>query len=160
MHSDPDQFKQLRKLMVLKRYEQPPPGYFDHFPSKVIARLEIALEEESRPWYQRLWLMLESRPAFAGAFGVLMSGLLIGGLVYSENVESGTAATGPILTGPSVTSAQTASLWEEGSDRVASISSTNPLVLMQHGIDLFNNPKAFNLPNATPEAVSYLPPGN
>jgi hypothetical protein len=89
-----DDFQQLRRLLVLKRYEQPPPGYFNRFSGNVIARIragEHRLETNSVedwfaqvPWLRRFWSMLDTKPVFAGAFGLGVCALLLAGLVYSS----------------------------------------------------------------------------
>ncbi|HPC60609.1 MAG TPA: hypothetical protein PKX23_08130 [Verrucomicrobiota bacterium] len=89
-----DDFQQLRRLLALKRYEQPPPGYFNQFSRNVMARIragEHRLEHSSVedwfaqvPWLRRFWSMLETKPVFAGAFGLGVCAVLLGGLVYSS----------------------------------------------------------------------------
>jgi len=94
MNQAPEEFEALRKLLKLKRYEQPPPGYFNSFSSQVMARLEV--EKHSRavdllsaeaPWARRLVRMLETNPFFAGAFGVAVCSLLIFGITSFQNVD-------------------------------------------------------------------------
>ncbi len=93
------QFQQLRRMLVLKKYEQPPPGYFDSFHREVIARLRAG--EAAQPswlgafswevsWLQRLVGLLQNRPMVAGGFGFAICGVLLAGLVFSE------AGNGPI----------------------------------------------------------------
>ena len=98
MNPEQENFKDLRRLLVLKRYEQPPPGYFNHFSSEVIARLEAGERFERQsifetlfwqaPWFQRFWNMLESKPVIAGAFAALVCGFLVAGVGYSDRAES------------------------------------------------------------------------
>ncbi len=93
MNQNTENFEQLRRLLKLKRYEQPPPGYFDRFSSQVIARIRLGERgEESAvierllweaPWLQRIWAAFEAKPVLAGAFGLAVCGLLISGVVYS-----------------------------------------------------------------------------
>lgn len=93
MHSDPENFEPLRRLLALKKYEQPPPGYFDHFSQRVIARIRVeGVTQEAGfmqwfiapfAWLQRAWDSLENRPALAGAFGFAVCGVLASGLYFS-----------------------------------------------------------------------------
>ncbi len=98
MNPEQENFQDLRRLLALKRYEQPPPGYFNHFSDQVIARLQAGERFEQHsvletlfyqaPWMQRLWKALETKPIIAGAFGVAVCGLLVAGIGYSERTES------------------------------------------------------------------------
>ncbi|HEX4646913.1 MAG TPA: hypothetical protein VH598_15020 [Verrucomicrobiae bacterium] len=104
MDDFPQEFEQLRRLLKLKQYEQPPPGYFDHFAGEVRARLEEAHEAlpiwerlfVEAPWLKRILLRLETQPAFAGAFGAVICGLLLFGVVYSQSIDSDTDSTTPL----------------------------------------------------------------
>src|SRR5438477_13181265 len=113
MDTEQEQFDQVRKLLALKKYEQPPPRYFQDFSSKVIARLQ-ALEAARRvTWRQRLGLDFDFKPAIVGAFGVVVCGLLLVGILTSQgesqspNVVLGSDSSGllasptanPILAG-------------------------------------------------------------
>jgi hypothetical protein len=106
MNPEQQDFEQLRRLIKLKRYEQPPPRYFNDFSSKVIARIEAG---EGRPpfflmtWMERMISVLGARPAFSGAVSALACLGIIGGLVQIESLASGGSGTGagtaPLLTG-------------------------------------------------------------
>ncbi len=85
---DYEQFEQVQKLLALKRYEQPPPGYFNGFSSKIIARLH-ALEAAPATWRQRLGLDFDFKPALMGAFGVAVCGLLLVSVINSSGISSG-----------------------------------------------------------------------
>jgi hypothetical protein len=112
MRPEQENFDQLRRLLAIKRHEQPPPGYFDRFPGEVMARLQAGehriaddpLESYfiEAPWLQRIWAALDSNPMLAGAFGVLVCGLLISGVIYSESVSS-RPGTLPTLPGAELT---------------------------------------------------------
>jgi hypothetical protein len=89
MSNAPEEFEQLRKLLKLKRYEQPPPGYFNNFSTKVVNRIEanhegVDLAWAQAPWLRKFMLLLETNPMAAGLFGVSVCGLLISGIAYSE----------------------------------------------------------------------------
>ncbi len=112
MSTDQENFEQLRRLLVLKRYEQPPPGYFDRFSRDVIDRIrsgEQLLETSwferlgwEAPWLQRLWSVFDAKPILAGALGVAVCGLLVSGIVYSEQVEPTQTSFGTVDTAPPV----------------------------------------------------------
>lgn len=103
MNVEQENFDQLRKLLALKRHEQPPPGYFHHFSQEVIARIRAGEHLEpagfrsrlgwDAPWLERFWSFLEGRPAFAGAFGLAVCGLLFSGIFYAEPGEDRAVAS-------------------------------------------------------------------
>ena len=95
MNPDPGTFEELRRLLVLKRYEQPPPGYFDRLPCEVIARIResksatsLAIFRPHMPWLQRFWNALEARAVFPTAFGAAVCTVLILGLMRSAVVQT------------------------------------------------------------------------
>ncbi len=81
------EFEQLRRLLALKRHEEPPPGYFHHFSREVTVRIKAGEtgETKARNWAERIWAMLETKPAFAGAFGASICAVLVSGLLNSED---------------------------------------------------------------------------
>lgn len=97
MEPEQDNFQQLRRLLALKRHEQPPPGYFDALPGQIFARLRArdwtaepsVLDRLSReaPWLRRLWSVLEHKPILAGIFAASLCVVLISGIVYTENSQ-------------------------------------------------------------------------
>lgn len=91
MINEPDNFDQLRKLLALKRYEQPPPTFFYQFTRDVMRRISTgAHATESvgdRTWIERLWQYLEIRPWLAGAVGAVACAALIAWIIYAQHVE-------------------------------------------------------------------------
>jgi hypothetical protein len=97
----PDEFEQLRRLLALKRHEQPPPGYFHGFSRQVIVRIkagELGDPADASAWsfsggsfLQRLWATLDARPVLAGAFGVAVCGFFVIGALMSDNTSTATA---------------------------------------------------------------------
>lgn len=99
MNTSPEEFDPLRKLLVLKRHEQPPPGYFDHFSDKVIARIEAEGLVLRTSWWQRLFPDLDAKPVLACAYGLVITGLLVVGLGISASLEP-EESTAPTLGSP------------------------------------------------------------
>jgi hypothetical protein len=90
MKAAPEEFDALRKLLALKRHEQPPPGYFDQLPRAILARIEAgALEAESGFW-EKLLNGITLRPAVAySAVGIVCAGLVVGfGLVVNDDTSA------------------------------------------------------------------------
>jgi hypothetical protein len=101
MSAEQENFEKLRRLLAIKRHEQPPPGYFNGFSRQVIARIQAGETENAgsffqrlmgrAPWLQSLWRGFEAKPIVAGAFGVGVCSLLVVGLISSERIDSQTA---------------------------------------------------------------------
>lgn len=93
--SSPESEK-LKQLLACKRYEQPPPGYFNRFSDRVIARIEAEdlndLTEYSS-WWRWLVEKFDARPVVACAYAVTVSGLLLAGFRLSEIFENDTASS-------------------------------------------------------------------
>jgi len=93
MNREDQNFDQLRRLLKLKRYEQPPPRYFNDFSTQVVSRLRSSQSTDlSDNWLQRLWRALELKPIMPAAFGAAICGLLVAGAVYTDS--DNTALTG------------------------------------------------------------------
>ncbi len=117
----PDDFEQLRRLLALKRYEQPPPGYFHGFSREVIVRIKAGelSESETSGWsfgvgslFQRVWTTLDARPVLAGAFGVAVCGFFVVGALLSDTGVADANAGGK--DSPRVTVAHIpAPMWEQ-----------------------------------------------
>jgi hypothetical protein len=109
----PDDFEQLRRLLALKRHEQPPPGYFHGFSRQIIVRIqagELGDAAEASLWsfsggsfLQRIWATLDARPVLAGAFGVAV------GALVSDTTGTATAASQPW---PTVVAHASAPVWQ------------------------------------------------
>jgi hypothetical protein len=103
MSAESENFRELRRLLAVKRYEQPPPGYFNGFNRQVIARieagergggdslLEVLFGQGS--WLLRLWSSFGTKPILAGAFGITVCSVLIAGVAYSDRSDSGSVPT-------------------------------------------------------------------
>jgi hypothetical protein len=97
MNLDPEQFNQLRRLLALKRHEQPHPRYFGQFSEQVIARIQAGEHGEEvtfwqqisfdAPWLQRLWAAFDTKPILAATVGVAACALLLSGVVLSDRTQ-------------------------------------------------------------------------
>lgn len=94
-----ENFDQLRKLLALKRYEQAPPGYFNNFSTKVLARIESA-EAAEPTWLQKLGLQFDFKPALICACGVVICGLLSIGILTSAVGQGEEPASGYVMASP------------------------------------------------------------
>ena len=92
-----ENFEQIRKLLALKRHEQPPPGYFDHLSARIVSRIEAAESGNPTLW-ERLGFAFGSKPAFVCAMGVIVCGLFcIGILSTLQGTTAKAIAAGPQL---------------------------------------------------------------
>jgi hypothetical protein len=103
MNPEQENFHDLRRLLALKRHEQPPPGYFNNFSSEVIHRIrggetsspDTLLErlDAEAPWLQRLWSFFTTKPALVGAFGAAVCAIVFGITLFSENSDTSDSGT-------------------------------------------------------------------
>ena len=109
MKPELENFHELRRLLRVKRYEQPPPGYFAGFSRQVIARIEAGESGEapsvfrqlfgSPSWLRDVWASFGARPILAGAFGITICTVLIAGVAYSDRDIPGAAPSRPDQSG-------------------------------------------------------------
>jgi hypothetical protein len=85
MNPEANDFETLRRLIALKRHEQPPPGYFSRLPDRIWARLERG---EGQPGFWEHWLArLAFRPAFVYGFSLAALSALTVSVVYSVRTQ-------------------------------------------------------------------------
>jgi len=95
MYENEQNFESLRRLLALKRYETPPPGYFNNFSHQVLARIRVDEFETSAGLAERLgisWLLkwfqaFETTPVYAGSFATVLCLLLLFGAVMAQRPE-------------------------------------------------------------------------
>jgi hypothetical protein len=93
-------FDALKKLLQLKQHEVPPPGYFNSFSDKVVARIQAGeavkpglLSEwvqYQAPWLGHLVSALQAKPPVIAGFATALCLLLVVGLVLTEKAENAT----------------------------------------------------------------------
>lgn len=79
-----DSSEKVVKLVGWKRHEQPPPGYFEFLPVRILGRLEEFESARQMPWWTRWLNVCETQPVLLGAFGTSVCGLFLLGISLSE----------------------------------------------------------------------------
>jgi hypothetical protein len=87
-------FEKLQHLLKVKRYETPPPRYFNNFSGQVLSRIRAgrtggrfeAMDNlvSRTPWLRRLWRLIETQPALSGAVAAIACGLMVAGVFLME----------------------------------------------------------------------------
>lgn len=93
MDSQFDDFKSLRRLLALKRHEQPPPGYFETLSRQISFRVQAGetvretiaerLNAEA-PWLKRLLEMLIAQPQRSGAIAAGACAAILGVVLFFQ----------------------------------------------------------------------------
>jgi hypothetical protein len=141
MNENENNFESLRRLMVLKRYETPPPGYFNYFSSQVLQRIRAGDAGTSANWVEGLfgraaWLerllqVLDVKPVFASAFAGALCLLLFLGIIYAERPD---LTSQPVLQATTTTASLTAvspPTLSQPTDQMGIVSSTSPVLSLQ-----------------------------
>ena len=66
MSNEKSEFPELQRLLALKRHEQPPPGYYDRFPLRVMARIEAMERNTPVPWWKSLLATVTAPTGWVG----------------------------------------------------------------------------------------------
>ena len=75
MDSHQHEFQQLTRLLHLKRFEVPPPGFERRFRARVMTRIEMEQEWAGQSWWQRAASALTWQRGLAVANGVALAGV-------------------------------------------------------------------------------------
>ncbi len=80
---NPDEFESVKKLLALKRHEEPPPGYFDRLPGEVRARI-AHVQTHPEPWWRRWLEAWDVSPTLATSYTVVAVTLTLGGVWWAK----------------------------------------------------------------------------
>jgi hypothetical protein len=92
MNQERQQTEKIVRIIALKRFEQPPPGYFHLLPDRIMNRIEKG-EGKSNFW-ENFVAAFSIRPALVYAFGLSVCGAVTAGIFYSPKSETMASATG------------------------------------------------------------------
>lgn len=95
--TNPDEFEQVKRLLALKRHEEPPPGYFDRLPGRIRARIAQA-EARPEPFWRRWLAAWDVPPALATSYAAVAVMLVLGGVWFTR--QPGTPGGPQLVTAP------------------------------------------------------------
>ena len=151
MDPEPREMEKVRRIIALKRYEQPPPGYFHLLPNRILNRIEKGDGKSS--FWENWFSQFTIRPALAYAFGLTVCGAVTLGLVYSPGnaLSASTSASLPSSESAwAVASAGMTLASETGPARVLHVpdwlGSTNPVTPPHATASLFETTDARVVP--------------
>jgi hypothetical protein len=168
MNENENNFESLRRLMVLKRHETPPPGYFNYFSSQVLHRIRAGdtgtsanwLEDflGEAAWLEKLLHVFDVKPVFASTFAGALCLLLFLGIIYAERPDltsqpllQATTAASFAAVSPPVSLSQPA---DQTGNQTGIVSSTDPVLSLQPVGSLFGQQ------NSLAQPVSFSPSSN
>jgi hypothetical protein len=141
MDSNQQDFETLRKLMALKRHEQPPPEYLDGLSGSIMSRIERG--EGRQNLWDRITANFAVRPVLAYACGLTVCGALGLGTVYLIREEMTQTDTSPVasLKSPGFATSLLIKPAGEPPIHVANwLRNTNPTAESQPEFSLFTAP--------------------
>ncbi len=97
----PEDFDKLRKLLALKRHEEPPPGYFDRLPGQVRTRIAQA-QTRPEPFWRRWFAAFDFTPAMATGYATVTV-LLLGAALWLARSTHPSGSSQLATTPPAVT---------------------------------------------------------
>jgi hypothetical protein len=163
MNESENNFESLRRLLALKRHENPPPGYFNSFSGQVVSRIRAGETAESREIAGSSWLLkflqvFEAKPVFASAFASSLCLLLLFGIIYSGRPDAMPKTTLlATMAQPAISLANASSPDLSSSPQPTGLMvSTNPILSLEPVAPLFGQPN----PLAQPVNVNFSVPSN
>ncbi len=166
MNGESDNFDQLRRLLTIKRYEQPPPGYFHGFSRQVIIRIkagELGDSPDSKwwvidgSWLHRLWTIFETRPAFAGSLGVAVCGFFVAGALLAESNDANAVAQDPVSSRQEIATHTTVTAAVPDQDFPTILRASGPAIPR---MSLFDRTSAVRWMPPAPVNASFTVPQN
>jgi hypothetical protein len=172
MTEDSQNFEQLRRLLVLKRHEVPPPGYFHQFSREIILRIKAGELGEAEAhgwafdgsWLKWLWTACERRPVLAGGASVALCGFFAAATFISASGDVPAVAVSRNVPSTRYVSVQTPLSESAASPAIvpATLDMDFPGFVRPSGEPRVM-PSLFNVSPgseyATPQSTSF-PPGN
>jgi hypothetical protein len=92
MKQDRQETEKIIRIIALKRFEQPPPGYFHLLPDRIVSRIEQG--DGKSDFWDNLAAIFSIRPALVYAFGLSICGAVTAGILYSPRMEGMASNTG------------------------------------------------------------------
>ena len=92
MNQESEQTEKVIRIIALKRFEQPPPGYFHLLPDRIVSRIEQG--EGKSDFWDNFAAVFSIRPALVYAFGLSIFGAVTAGILYSPRAELMAGSTG------------------------------------------------------------------
>ena len=164
MNENENNFESLRRLLVLKRHETAPPGYFNYFSSQVLQRIRAGDTGKSANWLEnlfgqvpRLGKLLQAfdvKPVFASAFAGALCLLLFLGIIYAERPDFTSQPLLQVATTAASLAAVSPLSLSQSADQTGIVSSTDPVFSLQPVASLFGQQ------NSLAQPVSFSLPGN
>ena len=135
----------VERIIALKRYEQPPPGYFQLLPDRIINRIERG-EGQSNFW-EKWWPAFCVRPAMAYALGLTVCGVLAAGVYCAPKMDrlavAGEPPGGELWADASISTLESRATLLSGSRW---LGSTNPVTAPRTSDSLFLAPEGRAIP--------------
>jgi hypothetical protein len=88
MSQPPEDFSEICRVLAWKRHESPPPGYFNGFSNKIIARIEAEQLASKAPWWHLLLRSLNWQRGLMGANVLIAAGAGIVGIAGYHTLRS------------------------------------------------------------------------
>jgi hypothetical protein len=145
MSENNENFEDLKKLLKLKQYEIPPPGYFNNFADSVVSRIRAGegsgqslferIQADSGFW-GNLFFIFQRKPGLIGGLATSACLLALFGVILLDHSESGMAAADTVAaeaspSAPDVSPTLASAISLQPADSGGIEVTTNPVASLQ-----------------------------